>query len=132
MHSNSLILYLVNQPFMTVLRGLLVSSKPRHIRDLSAQYLISPAGVSDIIRRLSSLGIVAESKDKNKIGYTLICSDNETQCLKDLFLVYQRSQLAQRALRFSKSALNKFKWIDESAEFYQQIKIKKKVNKSAR
>jgi DNA-binding MarR family transcriptional regulator len=115
---------------MTILRGLLLSSKPRHLRDLSAQYLISPAGVSDIIRRLSALGILRENRDKNKIGYTLICSDTEAQCLKNMFLIYQRTQLEQRSVRFSKNAIDKFKWIDESAEFYRQIRITKKTKRA--
>ena len=123
--SHSIITYLVDQPFMMVLRGLLLSSTPRHLRDLSAQYSISPAGVSDILRRLKNQGVLKELRVKNKKCYLLDLPEDEKACLRELFLISQKTQIEQRAIRFSRGALAKFTWMDQARDYSRQVKRKK-------
>ena len=78
---------------MTVLGGLLASSRPRHLRDLASQYSLSPAGVSDILKRLNSVGILKSVRQKNRKCYSLDLIEQERDCLKTFFSIYQKVRL---------------------------------------
>ena len=71
---NSLIAYLGAQPTLMIIKGLLQSSRPRHIRDIASQYSLSPAGASDILRRLNELGILKETSSGNRRCFSIIVS----------------------------------------------------------
>jgi hypothetical protein len=129
---NSLIKYLTDQPFMTVVRGLMCSSQPRHIRDLATRYRLSPAGVSDIIRRLKILGVLKESAHKNRKCFSLILSDAERRCLKMWLTCYDDLILKQRAIRFSRGAKEKLAWMDQSYCEYRSIKSRLQKNSRIR
>jgi len=124
--ASSLIKYLGDIPTFTVIRALLLSSKPRHIRDLARQYSISPAGVSDIIRRLQGLGILKESRVANRRCFSLEIPEEERRCLNEFFAMHQIACLRERALLLNKSALKKFCWIDEVRDSYRVIKRARK------
>lgn len=121
----SVISYLVDQPFMTILRALLLSSRPRHLRELSAQFALSPSGVSDILRRMRTLGILREVRIKNRRCFSVELPKEEAEYLKAIFSYYQTQMLKQRSLRFRDQALKKFAWIDEAQQYTRQLKGKK-------
>lgn len=125
--SGSAIKYLGSQPIMTVLRGLMLSSRPRHIRDLASQYSFSPAGVSDIIRRLNETGVLTEVRQGNRRCFSLNLSALEAACLSDFFSIFQNALLKERSVRFSRNAADKLKWMNQAYEFYRDVKKLKKL-----
>lgn len=98
------------------------SSRPRHIRELASQYKLSPAGVSDIIRRLKEAGVLTESRQANRRKLSLKLSKLEHECLSSFFLIQQNIKLKERAARFSKNAAKKLLWMDEAYQFYHKLK----------
>lgn len=126
--SISLIKSIGDQAFLSVVRGLLCSDQqPRHLRDLSNSFQLSPAGVSDILSRLKKLGVLIEFKKQNRIEYSLKLENQESLCLKQLFELYEETTLKQRAVRFSLRAKEKFEWIDQAFCDYQKIKAQKQA-----
>jgi DNA-binding MarR family transcriptional regulator len=119
--AHSLLQYLADQPLMTIVRALLHSSDPRHLRDLANQHSISPAGVSDILRRLKQLGVLKEYKRGNRRCVALDISDHERSILTNLFSAYQVAALERRAKTFSRRALKKFIWIDEARSYARDL-----------
>ena len=107
---------------MRLIRALLLSSKPRHIRDLAAEYGMSPSGVSDILRRLQKAGVLKEFKNGNKRAFLLSISDEERNCLREFFRVFERRWLEDRAPSFNKRAKEKLEWMDEEYKFYRDVK----------
>jgi len=107
---------------MKVIRGLLLGPEPRHIRDLAVQYSLSPAGVSDIIRRLIKVGVLTEVRRGNKRCFSLNLSEQEHECLKEYFLIFDNTLLEKRAKRFSRNAQAKLIWMDEAYPFYRGVK----------
>jgi DNA-binding MarR family transcriptional regulator len=111
---NLVIKFLGDQPVVKILRGLMTPSGPRHIRDFAAQYSLSLSGVSDILRRFTEAGIVREYQDKNKRCFELILGEEEAECLKNFFSLYQTAYIEERAKKFSENAAKKFQWMDEA------------------
>lgn len=123
--SSSLSQYICDAPFMKVLRGLYCSSKPRHLRDLTRSYDLSPGGVSDILRRLDHLQLVKMVKVKNRKYYTLQVTKEEENLLSVLFASYERALVLERRERFQKRAAQKLEWMDEAYRFFKNVKQKK-------
>ena len=122
MMQRSLIKLLGDQAVMRVIGSLVKSSKPLHTRSLSARNSLSPAGVSDIIRRLKQAGLLKQSKRKNAKCFTLDIKRAEIECLKSFFAAYQIACLEARAAVLSRTALAKLSWMDESYIFYKRLK----------
>ena len=121
---NSLISYLAKQPMLLIIRGLMTSQQPRHLRDLATQYKLSPAGVSDILRRLKETGFLKEEKQGNRRCVSLQMTEEERDCLTRLFSVYEMAAVRQRAAKFGKNAATKLKGMDEMYSFYRRVKCK--------
>jgi len=107
---------------MKLIRGLILSSEPRHLRDLAAQNSLSPAGVSDMLRRLSKAGVLIESWRSNRRCFSLELSASERACLELFFRNYNNSLLERRSRRFSRLARKRFEWMDEAFVFYRRVK----------
>jgi DNA-binding MarR family transcriptional regulator len=107
---------------MQVLRRLMLSHGQRHLRDLAKDSSLSPAGVSDILRRFKEVGALSEKRVGNRRCLRLKLSDEERDCLKAFFLVQEHTVLRQRSSRFSQGASERLKWMDETYEFYHRIK----------
>jgi DNA-binding MarR family transcriptional regulator len=120
--ATSIIKYLGTQSLMRVIRGILSSSKPPHIRELAARYSLSPSGVSDIIRRLNTAGVLKEKRKGNRRGFLLDLSVEELACLRSFFLTFENTLLEERAARFSLNAPAKLNWMDEAYVFYRRVK----------
>ncbi len=118
----SIIELIGSQPLMRVIKGLFVSSQPRHLRSLAAQYSLSPAGVSDILRRLIDAGVITETWQGNRRCFALKLSPEERSSLEVFFKTLENTLLEKRSLRFSKNAAKKLTWIDESYSFYRGLK----------
>lgn len=110
---------------MRLLRGLIIGDGPRHLRELADTYALSPAGVSDIIRRLRQIGVLKEARVRNKRYFTLNLSSHEHECLKRFFADVDKSVLESRAKRFSRNAAQKLQWMDDAYKFYRNIKKSK-------
>ncbi len=121
--------YLVEQPFMMVLKSLVECSAPRHLREIATQCALSPGGVSDIIRRLKSLGVVIQRKEKNKNLLVLRLSRSEREYLAKLFDTYRQHRLVERAATFRNIALKKFQWMDDASAELRQIKAARRAKK---
>lgn len=105
-----------------VLRYLGASQAPCHLRQLVSDCELSPGGVSDILRRLFSLGVLKRERAGNKLLYSLSITDREKILLENLLLSLQSSALEERAKSFSKNALSKFEWMDEAYTFFREVK----------
>ena len=113
--SGSLIKMLGDQPVMKLVRGLIDSNEPRHLRELASQYSLSPSGVSDILRRLSALGVLEETKVKNRRCFSLSLPGEEVEVLRQFFRIYEGRIVQERASRFSKGAYERLSAMDEDA-----------------
>ncbi len=120
--SSRLLTLLGEQPLMRIVRGLLLNPEPLHIRELASRYALSPAGVSDIARRLKKAGVLKAVHIGNKRCLSLALSDDEKDCLRQFFKIASRSTLEKRASAFSKTAKEKLNWMDEAFEFYRTVK----------
>lgn len=119
---SSLIEYVAAQPLMRVIKSLLETTQPRHIRDLASQHALSPAGVSDIVRRLKAAGALKERRIGNRRCVSLnICSE-EMECMRLFFTVLENTLLEKRAKTFSRTAAKKLEWMEEASEFYRDLK----------
>lgn len=107
---------------MQVLRRLMHSHGQRHLRDLAKDSFLSPAGVSDILRRFKAAGVLVEKRVGNRRCLSLKLSGEERDCLEAFFLVHEHAALRQRSIRFSQGASKRLKWMDEAYEFYDRIK----------
>jgi DNA-binding Lrp family transcriptional regulator len=108
-----------------IVRGLLTSSRPRHLRELARDYGASPAGVSDIVDRLKGAGVLAEHREGNRRLFSLRISDEDRECLTKLFKVYELQRVrhrAQRANRRSDKMIAKLQDMDEMYSFYRDSK----------
>lgn len=120
--AKSLISFLLDQPAFKVIRGLLTSPKPRHLRDLASQYELSPAGVSDIIRRLKEAGVLHEQRKGNRRYFRLVLNEQERAHFESLFSIYELNVVRERASRYSRGAADKLADMDEAYSFYKKIK----------
>ena len=118
----SLISVLADQPTLKIIRGLMTSRRPRHLRDLAAQYGLSPAGVSDIIRRLLNAGVLHEEREGNRRCFRLNITEEERVCLSQFFSIYELDLVRERASSFSRGAAERLKGMDEAYSFYRKVK----------
>ena len=118
----SLISYIGNQPLMKIIHAFLRSPEPRYLRELCSACALSPGGVSDILRRLSLLGILNESKIGNRKCYKLMISSEERKSLELLFSLYEEDKLRENAKLYSNKAAEKLEWMDETYSFFQKVK----------
>jgi len=118
----SVISWLGSQPAIRIIRGLLLSPKPRHLRDLASQYELSPAGASDILRRLKKAGILKEQREGNRRCFYLNLSEEELAHLTSLFQVFERRLIEERAIKISRHAIDRLTWMDKAYKFYRGIK----------
>lgn len=118
----SLIEFLGSQPLMRVVRGLLLSPQPLHVRDLAARYSLSPSGVVDIARRLKDAGVLKETRRGNKRALSLELTSAERECLKSFFRIAEISLLEERAARFGLNAQDKLRWMDEAYTYFREVR----------
>ena len=118
----SLITYLGSQPIFALLRGLALAPSPRHLRELARAYSLSPAGVTDILRRLKSLGVLKEARQGNKRFFSLALTLEEQRFLDGIFKGYEQQLIAERVARFSKEAPERLQWMDEAYQFFKEVK----------
>jgi DNA-binding MarR family transcriptional regulator len=119
---DSLISFLGDQPTFKVIRGLLTSNRARHLRDLATQYGLSPAGVSDILRRLTDAGVLLEERQENRRCFRLNISEEERACLTQFFSLYEITFVKERAPTYSKGASARLVSMDEAYSFYRKVK----------
>lgn len=121
----SLISHLAEGLTLQIVRGLLTSAEPRHLRDLARDYDASPAGVSDVVARLKKAGVLIETKRGNRRLFSLCVSDQERECLTSLFKVYESQRVRARAQRINKHPERiaaKLLDMEEMFLFYRQAK----------
>lgn len=123
--TTSIIQFLGNQPLMRVVRGLLHSPQPRHLRALAVDYSLSPSGLSDILRRLDEAGVLHESRSGNRRLFALKITAPEYKVLEDFFKQYEIAFIESRAPLFERRAVEKLAWMDEAYEFYRGVKKKR-------
>ena len=120
-----LVSYLAEGLSFEIVRGLVTSSRPRHLRELARQYGASPAGVSDILARLKTAGVLDERKEGNRRLCSLRIGDEDRECLMGLFKVYELQRVrrrAHRANRRSETMIAKLNDMDEMYSFYRKAK----------
>ncbi len=128
----SLIHWLSSQTAMQIVRGLLLSGKAIHLREISSRYSLSPAGASDILRRLIEAGVLKESRQGNRRYFSLNLPAQELEWLKDFFAIYERKLIRARSKHLSENAKNKFDWMDEAYRFYRNLgKLRNDTTRSA-
>ena len=110
---------------MRVVRGLLNSPQPRHLRALSSEYSLSPSGVSDILRRLGDAGLTRESRRGNRRYFALKIDPPEREALEAFLKAYENVLIAKRVPLFEKRAAEKLAWMDEAYKFYRGVKKKR-------
>lgn len=122
---NSLLLYLFDDLTLQIIRGLLIDPTPRHIRGLARDYSASPAGVSDIVRRLKAIGVVQERTDKNRRQLSVTVEDREKRVFLKLFAEYERHRVVRRALLMNQQSnllQQKLHDMDELYRFHRRAK----------
>jgi hypothetical protein len=120
-----LIFHLAEGLLLQIVRGLLTSSRPRHLRELARDYKASPAGVSDILARLKRAGVLVEQRQGNRKLFSLRVNNQERECLDKLFQVYESQRVRQRARRINKHSERiqaKLHDMDEMYSFYKGVK----------
>jgi DNA-binding MarR family transcriptional regulator len=108
-----------------ILRGLLTSPQPRHLRELARDYKASPAGVSDVLDRLKKAGVLVEQKRGNRRLFSLRLGDQERECLHKLFREYELQRVRHRAQRINKHperTIARLQDMDEMYSFYRKAK----------
>lgn len=121
--SSSLITYLAEGLQFQILRGLLTSSCPRHLRELAREYGASPVGVSDIIDRLKKAKVLVEERQGNRRLFSLRIAEDERSCLSDLFKLYELRRVRKRADRINRDSariIAKLSDMDEMYSFYRK------------
>lgn len=121
----SLLLHLFDDLTLQIIRGLLVDPTPRHIRGLARDYGASPAGVSDIVRRLEAIGVVQKRTDQNRRQLSIAIEDQEKKVLLRLFAEYERQRVMRRAERMNRKAKllqQRLSDMDELYLFHQRAK----------
>jgi DNA-binding Lrp family transcriptional regulator len=122
---SSLIAHLADDLTFKVIRGLMSSAQPRHLRDLARDYRASPSGISDIVRRLRKAGVLEETREGNRLLFSLRIDPLEKECLEQFFKLYERQRILQRAQRKnarSERLLAKLEAMDEMYTFYRKAK----------
>jgi DNA-binding transcriptional ArsR family regulator len=120
-----LISYLAEGLPFEIVRGLVTSARPRHLRELAREYGASPAGVSDILARLKMAGVLDERREGNRRLFSLRIGDEDRECLMGLFKVYELQRVrrrAHRANRRSAAMIAKLNDMDEMYTFYRKAK----------
>jgi hypothetical protein len=123
----SLISYLAEGLQFQILRGLLSSPRPRHLRELAREYGASPAGVSDVIRRLRRATVLVEERQGNRRLVSLRIAEEERACLSEFFKLYELRRVQQRAHRINRDpgrTIEKLRGMDELYSFYRKGKLR--------
>ena len=120
----SLFRFVGDLPLMKVLRAFLRSPRPRHLRELCSVCELSPGGVSDILRRLDEAGVLKRSAHGNRKYHTLRLDEQEQKVFEELFSLYEKIAMQERAQEFGKHAPAKLEWMDEAYSFFKQVKGK--------
>jgi len=123
--ASSLIAYLAEGLQFQILRGLLTSPRPRHLRELAREYGASPAGVSDIISRFKAAKVLIEERRGNRRLFSLRIAEDERACLSELFKLYESRRVRQRADRINRDSarmIAKLSDMDEMYSFYRKGK----------
>ncbi len=121
----SVITYLAEGLQFQILRGLLTSPRPRHLRELAREYGASPAGVSDIISRLTKANVLVEQRQGNRRLFSLRIGEDERMALSALFKLYELRRVRQRADRINRDSarmIAKLSDMDEMYSFYRKGK----------
>ncbi len=124
-----LINYFGDQILFKIIRDLLYSKEPLHLRSFVNNHSLSPAGVADALRRLEQLEILNVTQNKNRKCFSLKLSLIEQNTFLNFFKIYEKNLIEKRASRFSLGASKKLKNMDEAYLFYK--KVKKNRNESA-
>lgn len=122
---SSLISYLAEGLQFQILRGLLTSPRPRHLRELAREYAASPAGVSDILSRLKKAQVLVEQRQGNRRLFRLRLGEQERECICNLFKLYELQRVRQRARRMNRNPermIRKLRDMDEMYSFYRKSK----------
>jgi len=123
--TSSLVAYLAEGLQFQILRGLLTSPRPRHLRELARDYGASPAGVSDIISRFKAAQVLIEERQGNRRVFSLRIAEDERACLSELFKLYELRRVQQRAARINRDSarmIAKLSDMDEMYTFYRRGK----------
>lgn len=121
----SVVAYLAEGLQFQILRGLLTSPRPRHLRELAREYGASPAGVSDVISRLKKAKVLVEERRGNRRLFSLRIAEDERACLSELFKLYELGRVRQRAQRLNRDSarmIAKLSDMDEMYSFYRKGK----------
>lgn len=120
--SLSLTTYLAQQPFFKVLRGLRMHKEPIHLRGLASRYQLSPAGVTDILQRLRTLGILQESALGNRRYFSLTLMPDDRQFLDQFIALNEKHMISLRVERLQRRAAEKLTWMDEAFVYFRQVR----------
>ncbi len=110
---------------LQILRGLLTSPRPRHLRELARDYNASPAGVSDVLDRLKKAAVLVEQRRGNRRLFSLRVGEQERECLHKLFREYELQRVRHRAKRLNKhpeKIAARLQDMDEMYAFYRKTK----------
>ena len=121
----SLTAYLGQQPLFKILRGLRMHNGPIHLRGLAHRYELSPAGVSDILNRLATLGLLQESESGNRRYFTLNLSPDDQRFLDQYITFHEKQLITERTERFQRRATEKFAWMDEAFIYFRQLRAQR-------
>lgn len=106
--------FLLARPWMDVLAAIVASARPKSLREIVDLTGLSPGGVSDVLRRLTSAGIVERVPTKNRILFSPKLTSEEKGFIT--YAVEQRrvARIKARADLYSKRSRASIAWIDET------------------
>jgi len=115
-------MFLLEQNWMKVVRVLHTLRAPLCLRELVDLTGLSPAGVQDVLRRLSEQKVISSRPKANRILYTLSLNEHEKEFLEQIIKEQNKSEIKNRAKVFSKRRVNAISWIDEAVKTWRHGK----------
>lgn len=123
--------FLLRQNWMRVLQALrsVPAGRPlrreRSVRELVDLTALSPAGLSDVLRRLSDQQVVQRKRRGNKLFYSLNLNVREEKLLAEIAGSQVQRNLQTRAAIFSKRRKEAVGWIDQTVLELRRAKHKR-------
>ena len=112
--------FLLNQHWMKILYALLISFRPRSLRELADMTNLSVSTVQDIVRRLKKNKIVSSKARGNKVFYSLEINPKEQELIKQIIDQATQSRIRKQASKYSLRREKVIGWIDETIETLHQ------------
>ena len=114
-----------------MVRALYLAAGCRSLREVVELTEMSPAGVQDILRRLSAVGLVSIKVVGNRHEYSLNLNERESELLDSLCRSSAIPMIANRAKALSRKTAKAISWIDETLESINATRTERKNDRSS-